>query len=102
MFVVADYKRPSNSNSDRQTSISDEHAGYRVVLQSMLYGNRVVHTFEAALDRHRQYCRRWGCSNEYLYHSIAYPDLYSRFLFMLHRLLEEILKPEDERQEWLL
>ena len=68
----------------------------------MLYGAHKFEQLEQALDNHRQHCLRWGCEMESLDRDLTDRKLYSKHYFLLLKMLQELSKPEDERQEWLL
>jgi len=69
---------------------------------SMLYGTHKFEQLEQALENHQQDCIRWGCGLESLDRDLTGRKLYSKHYFLISKMLEELAKPEDERQKWLL
>ncbi|GAB7363391.1 hypothetical protein MBLNU230_g3669t1 [Neophaeotheca triangularis] len=69
----------------------------------MLYGAHKFQQLEEALESHRRHCTRWGCQFENLDRDLAATrKLFSKQYFLLSTLLQQLAKPEEERQEWLL
>lgn len=69
---------------------------------SMLYGAHKFEQLEQALENHKKHCMRWGCGLEILDRDLTDRKLYSKHYFLLLKMLQELSKPEEERQEWLL
>ena len=69
---------------------------------SMLYGAHKFVQLEKALENHQQHCTRWGCELESLDRDLTDRKLYSKHYFLISKMLEELAKPEEERQKWLL
>lgn len=69
---------------------------------SMLYGAHKFEQLEKALETHQQHCTRWGCELESLDRDLTGRKLYSKHYFLMSKMLEELARPEEERQKWLL
>jgi hypothetical protein len=69
---------------------------------SMLYGAHKFEQLEKALENHQQHCARWGCELESLDRDLTGRKLYSKHYFLISKMLEELAKPDEERQKWLL
>jgi hypothetical protein len=69
---------------------------------SMLYGAHKFPQLEQALENHQQHCIRWGCELESLDRDLTGRKLYSKHYFLISKMLQELAKPEEERQKWLL
>jgi hypothetical protein len=69
---------------------------------SMLYGAHKFEQLEKALENHQEHCLRWGCELESLDRDLTGRKLYSKHYFLISKMLEELAKPEEERQKWLL
>jgi hypothetical protein len=69
---------------------------------SMLYGAHKFEQLEKALENHQQHCARWGCELESLDRDLTGRKLYSKHYFLISKMLEELARPEEERQKWLL
>jgi hypothetical protein len=69
---------------------------------SMLYGAHKFVQLENALENHQEHCTRWGCELESLDRDLTDRKLYSKHYFLISKMLEELAKPEEERQKWLL
>lgn len=74
----------------------------RVKKVSMLYGAHKFIQLEDALDLHHQHSDRWGCAFETLDRDLTNRNLYSKHYFLLSMMLQELAKPQEHRQEWLM
>lgn len=74
----------------------------RVKKVSMLYGAHRFKQLEDALDLHHQHSDRWGCAFETLDRDLTNRKLYSKHYFLLSLMLQELAKPEEHRQKWLM
>lgn len=68
----------------------------------MLYGAHKFAQLEDALDVHRHHSKRWGCGFDSLDRDPTSRKLYSKHYFLLSKMLHELSKPKEERQQWLL
>lgn len=68
----------------------------------MLYGAHKFIQLEDALDLHHQHSDRWGCAFETLDRDLTNRNLYSKHYFLLSMMLQELAKPQEHRQEWLM
>lgn len=68
----------------------------------MLYGAHVFPQLEQAVASHRLHSERWGCGFHVLSQDLTDRRLYSKQYYLLSIMLQELEKPVDERQEWLM
>jgi hypothetical protein len=87
---------------ERLVSTQSSPPSCAVIKVSMLYGAHRYTQLEDALTSHRKHCERWGCGYEELQHDLTGRKLYSKHYFLLSIMLQELAKPEEERQRWLM
>lgn len=71
---------------------------------SMLFGKHQFREMVEAQDTHRRHCERWGCKFASLDHDISHRSdgRYSKQVYLLMVLQEELEKPVEERVDWLM
>lgn len=69
---------------------------------SMLYGSHKFAQLEAAQELHRTHSERWACGWVSLDRDISSRKLYSKHYILLSIMLQELAKPEESREKWLL
>jgi len=69
---------------------------------SMLYGSHEFPQLQAAQELHRKHSERWVCGWVGLDRDISSRKLYSKHYILLSTMLQELAKPEESRQQWLL
>jgi hypothetical protein len=97
-------ERPQEQPQQSQPSPASHVASSKCSVKkvSMLYGAHKFAQLEQALENHQQHCIRWGCELESLDRDLTGRKLYSKHYFLMSKMLEELAKPEEERQIWLL
>lgn len=68
----------------------------------MLYGSHKFSQLENALLSHKRHTERWGCKFEELEYDLTTGRLFSKQYFVMSTMLQELAKPEEERQQWLM
>ena len=68
----------------------------------MLYGAHKLAELEQALENQQHHCIRWGCELESLDRDLTGRGRYSKHHFLISKILEELVKPGEERQKWPL
>ncbi|KAF2156279.1 glycosyltransferase family 34 protein [Myriangium duriaei CBS 260.36] len=78
------------------------HPKCGVTKVTMLYGGHKDPIFEHAVASHRRHSERWGCGFVELKYDVAPRKLYSKHYILLSTMIQELAKPEDQRQKWLM
>ncbi|KAL7904340.1 hypothetical protein GGI35DRAFT_463678 [Trichoderma velutinum] len=65
----------------------------------MIYGNHSI--FERAVDTHRTHSRRLGYPHFVLREPILV-GVWNKYAILLSLILQELVKPPDQRLQWLL
>lgn len=68
----------------------------------MLYGAHKVPQLDAALLSHQRHSERFGCPFAKLEYDVTTRKLYSKHYFLLSTMLQELSKPVEHRQQWLM
>lgn len=68
----------------------------------MLYGAHKFPQLEDALSTHERHSKRFSCSFLKLENDITTRKMYSKQYFLMSTMLQELAKPVEERQQWLM
>lgn len=97
------YSIPAHPTSPESEDSLSGRPKCSVTKVSMLYGAHQVPQLEAALRSHQRHSERFGCPFATLeYDVISRRKLYSKHYFLLATMLQELSKPVEYRQQWLM
>jgi hypothetical protein len=96
--TIADDNLPV-SKSQLETIRARDHP--RICKVSMVFGDNDLQVYNRALRKHEEHNRIHGYTMEVLRGQLL-DDVWSKPSFLLSLILEELLKPEEERVEWLM